>query len=795
MATRPIPDTSRNEHVTWPTAPTGRVRHTPVMGGPDTDLETFAGRGYELGVLDECLAAARRSEGRLVHLTGEAGIGKTRFCRQVASRAGRAGMAVAWGRCWIDGGAPPLWPWRQVLTDLGDHATAGLCTQDGGGATVDPERFARFATITDRLAATCTDTPALVVIDDAHAADAGTMLLARYVARVANRLRLVLVLARRTGADLEAAAGPAWSIESDATVVALDRFSPADTAAFVRAHGETDVDGDLLQALQRLTGGHPLYLLRMITAGRAGATAGPTRPVVRPTTVRAAITENVHRLDTSARHVLGVAALLPAPVDLTEAAAVSQVSRSRLERAVGAAVPAGLVQVDGSGQFSFTHELVREVLADRLTSDERADAHTRAADVLARPGPATVDRLTRRAHHALRAAHRSADGARAAVDACRGAARAMVERLDNELAAALLAEAVAVQDRAGLGGPHAPVLLEWAEAVLLCGRLAEARPIFDRAVRTATAEGDPVLLAKATLGLGGIWINEHRTRLDWERVIGLQRRALAGLPAGQDKLRHRLTVRLAAEAVYRGGPVEPVLAALQQARRSGDPHVLAEALSLCHHALLTPRYTKERLALADELIAVAAPAGAAMHATVGLCWRTVDLFHLGDPRAITSLAELRERAGNAGCLSALYVVSAMEVMLLIRAGKLDEAETKATCTYELGTRVGDADALGYYGVHLTTIRWLQGRAGEMQATVEQIVDSPTLNPAEFGFQATAAYLAALAGRSDEARIILDRLTGTGLAKPARVEHLARRDAGHRRIRPAARRRRPRPAGV
>ena len=71
--------------------------------------------------------------------------------------------------------------------------------------------------------------------------------------------------------------------------------------------------------------------------------------------------------------------------------------------------------------------------------------------------------------------------------------------------------------------------------------------------------------ARPALGLGGVWVNEHRGEVDRRRVLDLQRSALADLPAGADVLRMRLEVRLAAEAVYDGEPVEPVLAALDQA--------------------------------------------------------------------------------------------------------------------------------------------------------------------------------------------------------------------------------------
>ena len=215
--------------------------------------------------------------------------------------------------------------------------------------------------------------------------------------------------------------------------------------------------------------------------------------------------------------------------------------------------------------------------------------------------------------------------------------------------------------------------------------------------------------------------------------------------------------------MYQGGPVEPALAALDRARRLGDGTVHAEALSLVHHALLTPRHTRARLALADELIAVASPAGQGMLALLGVCWRAVDLFHLGDARAETALAALHQRADAVGCLSLRYIAEAMETMLLIRAGRLAEAETSAYGCFELGTEVGDADALGFLGAHLTTIRWLQGRDAETLAMVEQIASSPTLNPAEFAFQATVASLAARAGQAGKARSVLDRLIAPGLA--------------------------------
>jgi tetratricopeptide (TPR) repeat protein len=719
-------------------------------------------------MLDEVLVAAKGGRGRLVMVTGEAGIGKTRLCQEVAALAEKSGTAVGWGSCWPDTGAPPLWPWQAVLAELGEEAAVSLLEKDSGGPVVDPERFARFEAVVRRVRRACADTSALIVIDDVHAADPGALLLTRFIARSLRRLPLVLLLARRTD-KTDRANGTAGTdgassvslgdLENEATVVTLRRFDRAETAAFLRSHGYREVDPDLRDMLWRLTRGSPLFLRRVVALGPPDKAAGG----IPRDDLKTAIAQAVAYLGDDARRILSRAAVLGSSPLAAETVAVAECTRAELADALTEAGRRGLVTIDSHEGFSFTHELVREAMLRELTVHEKCETHGKAADALSRRN-ATADaqHLARLAHHAVRAADHSIDRARQAIAACRAAATAMMRGFSYEKAACVLTSAIGVHERARLPDPVATLIVEQARAVQMSGRLAEARKIFDRAAHTADAEGDVIELARAALGLGGVWVNEHRARADWERVIGLQRRALAELPAGERRLRCRLTVRLAAEEVYRGAPVEPVLAAVEEAREIGDGAVLAEALSLCHHALLTPGHTRARLELANELIAVASPAGEGMFALMGLCWRTVDLFHLGDPRATRALAELREHADALNVSSILYIVGVIETMLLIRAGRLAEAEAKATASYELGTAVGDADALGYFGAQLVTIRWLENRDTEMLATIEDLAGSPTLNPAEFAFRAAAAGLAARAGEEDKARLFLDKLTAPGL---------------------------------
>jgi hypothetical protein len=118
-------------------------------------------------------------------------------------------------------------------------------------------------------------------------------------------------------------------------------------------------------------------------------------------------------------------------------------------------------------------------------------------------------------------------------------------------------------------------------------RLGQARHHFWLDAETAFAAGDAERLATAALGLGGLWVHEHRLTLERARVDGVQRKALDALDPSSS-LARRLCIRLAAEETYATGDTRPILAELEQARERPDPLVLAEALSLASRLRLPP---------------------------------------------------------------------------------------------------------------------------------------------------------------------------------------------------------------
>jgi hypothetical protein len=306
------------------------------------------------------------------------------------------------------------------------------------------------------------------------------------------------------------------------------------------------------------------------------------------------------------------------------------------------------------------------------------------------------------------------------------------------------------------------LLAEGARALEVAGDLVASRDWFDRAYRVAERLGDGRALAVAGLGLCGLWVHEHRTTAAAVLLRTRLRRALS-LVGRRSLLGLRLRVRLAGERDYRAGEHRAVLAVLGAARASGDPVAQVEALSLAHHCLLGPEHGELRQALAAELIGQSFRTARRSDLLLGLLWQTVNLFLAAEPHAARRLGELRDQLAAGEHLAVGFVVRAIEVMLAIRAGRFEEAETRAQTCAQAGARAGDIDATGWYGGQLVAIRWYQGRLVELLPMLEELVGSPTLSAVDNSYFAALAVAAATAGDRRTAAGTIATLCGRDLA--------------------------------
>ncbi|MEV5413275.1 hypothetical protein AB0K60_31135 [Thermopolyspora sp. NPDC052614] len=304
-------------------------------------------------------------------------------------------------------------------------------------------------------------------------------------------------------------------------------------------------------------------------------------------------------------------------------------------------------------------------------------------------------------------------------------------------------------------------LLAGEHALYTQGDLQAARRWFDEAYRQADERGDVPALARAALGLGGVWVHEHRSVGEAAVIRARQHRALSLTPP-DSVLALRLRARVTGEEDYRTGRHTAILALVNEARRAGDPVALAETLSLAHHCVLGPDHDRLRLELVDRLIGAAVETGRRGDLVMGVMRRTADLFLAGDPHAERALEELRGMLAVEDHLAAGFVVGAMEVMLAIRAGRFDEAETLAGDCADRGAAAGDIDATGWYGGQIAAIRWFQGRLTELLPLLADMVNSPSLSAVDNSYLAGLAVAAANAGEHRLALSALARLRGRSL---------------------------------
>ena len=127
----------------------------------------------------------------LATVIGEPGIGKSWLVRHLGDEARANGVCVASGTCSQDDGAPPLWPWLDVLRalegdteagrDAGGVSLADVISAEAGASGPGQVAFQTWDRIARAVLAAARRRPVLVVLDDLHWADEATLRALRHL--------------------------------------------------------------------------------------------------------------------------------------------------------------------------------------------------------------------------------------------------------------------------------------------------------------------------------------------------------------------------------------------------------------------------------------------------------------------------------------------------------------------------------------------------------------------------------------------------------------------------------------
>ena len=393
---------------------------------------SFVGRKREIAELEAALEDALSGSGRLVMLAGEPGIGKTRTAQQLAVRAEALGVQVFWGRCYEEPGAPPYWPWVQVIRAYVQQAsTEQLATEMGLGAAsiseiipevrgklpdlgkppaLEPEqaRFRLFDSITSFLKNVAQRQPLMLLLDDLHWADRSSLLLLEFLAQEIENSPLLLLGAHR---DIEVSRGHPLSQTLGALVreknfsrVQLDGLTPQEVRELVEGNAGIILTLEAAEVVHRRTDGNPFFVgevTRQVTP--ENVTQDEHWASIIPEGVRDALGRRLSRLSKHCNQMLTTASIIGRGFDFRLLSILSVgISEEKLLQAVEEAVYAHLIE-DVRGQmdrYQFSHALIQQTLAEDVTTSRRVRIHARIAEALeALYGDDGEVRATELAHH------------------------------------------------------------------------------------------------------------------------------------------------------------------------------------------------------------------------------------------------------------------------------------------------------------------------------------------------------------------------------------------------------------
>lgn len=444
---------------------------TPVADLPGK--AAFLERDALLDEIEQLVAGASVGQGSMAMIAGEAGAGKTTLVREAAHRYTSKAL-VLMGGCDPLTTPRPLSPLLDVISD--PHSGLGDLLE----STADPVIL--FSEFLRRLKGTAR--PTILIIEDVHWADEGTLDFIRFLGRRVRESKAVVICTYR---DDEVNPGhPLRVLIGDlATREAIQRLyvQPLSIEAVRALTRGTSVDAG---RLHQATGGNAFYVTEVIAAGDDV-----------PTSVQDAVLARVSRLQDLSRRVVEAVSIAPRDLSIAHASALARAHTEHVDEATTSGMLIG-----AADRLSFRHELARAAVEGSIPTATRLDLHRRMIGLLTEEDPPDLARL---AHHAARAEA----GELVAVYAPQAAEEASRRGAHRE-AVSFYEEALTHTQHLGTH-QVAAIRLELGKELGTLDRQADALTQRVLAVDFYRQGGEPVALARALLSLSSSqWANRNK---------------------------------------------------------------------------------------------------------------------------------------------------------------------------------------------------------------------------------------------------------------------------------------------
>lgn len=408
-------------------------------------IPPLVGRSRELEQVASAIGpAARWGPSHMVLLEGEAGIGKTRLLAEIIDLAERGALAdvhfptVLLGRAYESMSSVPY----AVFVDLLASAVSApnglvaplpdIWLRELGRLLPDiyvhrpdlyppwpmesaDDRLRLFQAVARLLGSL--PQPVLLAVDDLQWSDPLTVSLLHFLLRQPpTQLRLAVIAAVREGDDTDALRHALHLVEREGRLTRVPLTNLTEEATLALVQSLSPAGGPLpARRIYAQTLGHPLYtveLVAMLLQGEAerradeaatasgqqtplpgddpgadrpaagGAAGSGSAPLPVPSTVQNLVLDRLARLGPAAMEVVEALAVFGRGATLDQLTRVTEMPEAQVVAALGALARAAIT-VDASPAVSFRHDLLRQVVLDRLPPSRRAYRHRQAYAVLA----------------------------------------------------------------------------------------------------------------------------------------------------------------------------------------------------------------------------------------------------------------------------------------------------------------------------------------------------------------------------------------------------------------------------
>jgi eukaryotic-like serine/threonine-protein kinase len=764
---------------------------------------TFLGRERETQEMRAAIDDSVGRRGRLVLVSGESGIGKTRLASEVAAYASLRGAQILWGRCYAGAGAPAYWPWVQVIRGYAhDHDAATVASELGSGAfeiaqivsevreqmpeipepqPLDAEqaRFRLFDSVARFLIGASERQPVAIFLEDLQQADRPSLMLLAFIAREVARSRVFLLGTYRD----DELAGDHYLNE------VLTALSKERGYAQVRLRGLSDqhvkamLEGVLQQPLEqrdelaladavcRESEGNPYFteeiIRHLVDSGVLSWRDGRWVTRIRegeglgiPRGVREVVSHRLEKLPAETLELLSTAAVIGREFDVQILTHVAGLEAGAVLERLQAALDGAIVRQAASepGRYVFAHGATRDALYDDLPAPRRCQLHTAAGEALEELYEDRIEsHLSQIAHHFASAAPQG-DVAKAADYAWWAGERAAATYAYED-AVSLFETALRLFDTF----PEVPqrrcdLLLALGDARWRAGEAEGARKTFGEAASAARELALNDHYARAALGYGGGQGGFSITDRGDERLVAMLDEALEALPARDSALRVRVLARQALELRCKGSLEDADRAsaeAIEMAERVGDTKILLLAMHSRQWSTLGPDRIDEAIAAGEEMVRLARIVGDRDMEFEGHHLRLIALAQLGDFRAVDEeIAACERLAGELRQPRYLWQTAAFRAMRALMRGRYKESERLAQTALSIGQRAAQRElATVVFSGHSFLSRWMDG-------SLEKLSDADREVAARQGQAWQSVYVLLLTeiGQIDKARAAFAKLT-------------------------------------